>query len=54
MIDDQKYKNNNDKNIDILFKENRALKEKTNQLEFSNSNIISNKEKIIQEINNQS
>ena len=39
-LNDQKYKNNNDKNINILAQKNIALKEKVNILKNSNNNII--------------
>ena len=33
-LSDQKYKNNNDKNINILSQDNSSLKDKVNKLEF--------------------
>ena len=51
--DDKNYKDNNDKNINILADQNSALQEKTSILENSNKNIIDTNNKIIKEINNQ-
>ena len=51
---DKLYKENNDKNINLLAQENSALKEKTNQLVDSNSNIIDNNNKLIKKIDKQS
>ena len=51
---DKLYKENNDKNINLLAQENSALKEKTNQLVDSNSIIINNNNKLIKDIDNQS